>query len=235
MLIQQPVPSDQAPKTEHLVLPILMRILFSAGNKSVSGPAIFIDRDGVINCRRAGDYVLGWSQFAFMPDIFKALRELSNLRLPMIVISNQSAVGRGLLTSTTLQDITTHMQRTLLDFGICLSAVYFCTHSPEEHCLCRKPKPGLLQAAAADFDINLSRSIFIGDSDIDIQAALAVGCQPVLFGLDRNSSSDGMDWVTGIPAALTARELFRVAVDSLRIAEVGQARRSRVQDSGREG
>ncbi len=212
----------------------MLRIVFSGEKVRPDGPAIFIDRDGVINCRRADDYVLEWSQFVFMPDMRKALRELSSLQLPMIVISNQSAVGRGLLTPTALQDITTHMQKTLLDDGVCLSAVYFCTHTPEEGCLCRKPKPGLFHAAAVDFNINLSRSIFIGDSDTDTQAALAAGCQPVLFGLGLNSSSDGMDWMTGIPVALTAEELFSVAVESLRVAETGQAGRSRVQDSVRE-
>jgi len=193
-----------------------MRILFSTGKRSVGGPAIFIDRDGVINCRRADDYVLDWSQFVFMPDIRKALRDLSSLQLPMIVISNQSAVGRGLLTPAALQDMTAQMQKTLLNDGVCLTAVYFCTHAPAEGCPCRKPKPGLLHAAAADFNIDLSRSIFIGDSNTDIEAARAAGCQPVLFGPGLNPSSDQLDWVKGLPIALTGRELFGVVHSRMR-------------------
>ncbi len=219
MPIQRHMPSDRARETENEDLPILIRFTFSAGEKSAYGPAIFIDRDGVINVRRAGGYVLDWSQFLFLPDIPEALKKLSSLQLPVIVISNQSAVGRGLMTSAALQQLTRRLQKTLIDHGARLTAAYFCPHTPEEGCLCRKPKPGLLRAAAADFNINLGRSIFIGDSKTDAQAALAVGCQPVLFGPGLNSSSEGMEWVTGLPVALTGKELFSVAADSLRAAK----------------
>jgi D-glycero-D-manno-heptose 1,7-bisphosphate phosphatase len=215
------MPFDQALEIDQQAL-LLMRILCTAGSSRTRGSAIFIDRDGVINCRRAGDYVLDWSQFIFMPEIRGALRELSCLQLPMIVISNQSAVGRGLLTPAALQDITARMHKILVDDGVSLTAGYFCTHTPDEGCSCRKPKPGLLYAAAADFNIDLSRSIFIGDSNTDIQAARAAGCQPVLFGPGLNPSSDEMDWVAGIPVALTGRELFGVVVDWLRLADEGK-------------
>src|SRR6266478_3384637 len=195
-----------------------MQIMFSNGRRRVSGPAIFLDRDGVINRRRADDYVLEWSQFAFMPGIREALRELSMLRLPMIVISNQSAVGRGLLKPTVLKQITSQFRLTLLEQGSSLAAVYYCTHQPDDNCSCRKPKPALLNKAAADFAIDLSRSIFIGDADTDVQAAQAAGCHPVLFGPGLSSSSGSLDWVADLPVARTAKELFQVAVDSLRAA-----------------
>ena len=151
-------------------------------NRSAKGPAIFIDRDGVINCRRPGDYVLDWSQFVFLPGIRTALKQIASLGLPMIVISNQAAVGKGLLDPARLKEITDKMQQALLEDGTPLAAAYYCTHRSDENCLCRKPKPGLLQTAADDFNIDLSRSIFIGDSDTDVQAARAAGCAPVLFG-----------------------------------------------------
>jgi D-glycero-D-manno-heptose 1,7-bisphosphate phosphatase len=162
----------------------LLRILFSKPNGIPKGPAIFIDRDGVINCRRPGDYVLDWSQFIFVPGIRFAMKQLASLGLPMIVISNQAGVGKGLLDPAGLQEITTNMQQALFGDGTSLAAAYYCIHKADENCSCRKPKPGLLFAAAGDFNIDLSRSIFIGDSDTDVQAAQAAGCAPVLFGSD---------------------------------------------------
>jgi D-glycero-D-manno-heptose 1,7-bisphosphate phosphatase len=161
----------------------LLRILFSELRTTAKGPAIFLDRDGVINCRRPNDYVLNWPQFEFMPGIREALKQLSSLRLPMIVISNQAAVGKGLLASAGLEEITARMNEALLADGTSIAAAYYCTHRPGENCPCRKPKPALLFSAAEDFNIDLSRSIFIGDSDTDVQAAQAAGCASVLFGL----------------------------------------------------
>ncbi|HSY63356.1 MAG TPA: HAD-IIIA family hydrolase [Terriglobales bacterium] len=162
----------------------LLRVIFSEERRAARGPAIFIDRDGVINCRRPDDYVLNWSQFNFTPGIREALKQIASLELPMIVISNQAAVGKGLLDRSGLQEITARMHQALAADGTFLAAAYYCTHRPDENCACRKPKPELLYRAAEDFDIDLSRSIFIGDSDTDVQAARAAGCAPALFGSD---------------------------------------------------
>jgi D-glycero-D-manno-heptose 1,7-bisphosphate phosphatase len=162
----------------------LLRILFSEVNKSVRRPAIFIDRDGVINRLRPSDYVLDWSQFVFMPGIREALKELASLGLPMIVISNQAALGKGLLDTAGLEEITSKMYQELAHDGTFLTAAYYCPHQIEDHCPCRKPKPALLLSAAADFNIDLTRSIFVGDSNTDVQAARAAGCGSVLFGSD---------------------------------------------------
>ena len=91
----------------------MMQIVFSEKKLDVRGPAIFLDRDGVINCRRPGDYVLDWSQFLFVSGIQAALKQLSTLSLPMIVISNQAAVGKGLLNPATLQEIAIRLKAAL--------------------------------------------------------------------------------------------------------------------------
>jgi D-glycero-D-manno-heptose 1,7-bisphosphate phosphatase len=184
--------------------------VFSEERPAAKGPAIFIDRDGVINLRRPGDYVLDWSQFIFTPGIRPALKQLASLKLPMIVISNQAAVGKGLLDPAGLQEITAQMHQALLADGTFLAAVYYCPHRPDENCICRKPKPALLSAAADDFNIDMSRSIFIGDSDTDVQAAHAAGCNTVLFGSGLCERSDSPAWATNVPAARTAEELISV-------------------------
>jgi D-glycero-D-manno-heptose 1,7-bisphosphate phosphatase len=194
----------------------MMQIVFAEKKLDVRGPAIFLDRDGVINCRRPGDYVLNWSQFLFVSGIQAALKQLSTLYLPMIVISNQAAVGKGLLNPATLQEITAQMQQTLLADGVSLAAVFYCTHRTDEKCDCRKPRPAMLLRAANEFNIDLGRSIFIGDSASDIQAGLAAGCKPVLFGSTHIESFRNSVPASRIPVARTAEELFPVSVKCLK-------------------
>jgi D-glycero-D-manno-heptose 1,7-bisphosphate phosphatase len=193
----------------------LLRILFSEVDKSVRRPAIFIDRDGVINLLRPSDYVLDWSQFVFVPGIREALKQLASLGLPMIVISNQAAVGKGLLDTAGLEEITSKMYQELTHDGTFLTAAYYCPHRPDENCPCRKPKPALLHAAAADFNIDLTRSVFIGDSDTDVEAAHAAGCKPVLFGIGVRAVSDSSACKTEVPVARTAQDLFTVVSTGL--------------------
>ena len=193
----------------------MLRILFTEPEAAVAGPAIFIDRDGVINCRRPDDYVLDWSQFIFVPGVCAALKQLATLGLPMIVISNQAAVGKGLLDSTRLEEITSRMHQALLSDGTPLAAAYYCIHRPDENCPCRKPKPGLLVKAAADFQIDLRRSIFIGDSASDVEAALAAGCQPVLFDTGPKAASSPLEGPRELSRARTANDLFEVATGCL--------------------
>ncbi len=194
----------------------LLQIVFSAERRLARGPAIFIDRDGVINCRRPGDYILNWSQFIFVPGIAEALNRIGSLGLPMIVISNQAAVGKGLLDLAGLQEITAQMHRALAADGTFLAAAYYCTHRPEENCGCRKPKPALLYRAADDFNIDLSRSIFIGDSDTDVRAARAAGCTPLLFGSDIGSRPVSP---TDLLTARGASDLYTLVAEYLRTTE----------------
>ena len=194
----------------------MVRILFSSVDVQKRGPAIFIDRDGVINCRRPDDYVLNPSQFVFVPGIREALKQLAALGLPLIVVSNQAAVGKGLLDVARLEKITARMQQTLRDDGTLLAAAYYCPHRPDENCGCRKPKPELLYKAASDFNIELSRSVFVGDSESDVQAARAAGCQPILFGSDPRSFSESPHWMEGLPIAPSTQEIFDTTVRCLR-------------------
>lgn len=193
-----------------------MKIVFSNEDRTEKSPAIFIDRDGVINCRRPDDYVLDFSQFVFMPGIRAALKQLAILRLPIIVISNQAAVGKGLLDTAGLIEITERMQRTLREDGTFLAAAYYCTHRRDEKCICRKPEPELLYRAAADFHIELSRSVFIGDSETDVQAARAANCRPILFGAGLRTSSDSSSWMADLPIASKTEEIFDATLRSLR-------------------
>ena len=142
--------------------------------------AIFLDRDGVINRTPIHRYVDSWEAFGFLPGVLKALRRLRRAQEIVVVVSNQSGVGRGILSSSRLRDITQKMCRKIQASGGKIHAVYYCTHPPENGCSCRKPRPGMLIKAAKRFSIDLTRSLVIGDQETDILLGRHAGCQTIL-------------------------------------------------------
>lgn len=142
-------------------------------------PAIFLDRDGVINANRA-DYVKQWTEFCFLPGALEALQKLATLGWPIVIITNQSAIGRGIVSQANVEQIHQQMIDAIHAAGGRIDAIFTCPHHPEDGCDCRKPRPGLLLQAQAELQIDLARSILVGDAVSDLQAAQAVGCLPIL-------------------------------------------------------
>ena len=145
---------------------------------SILRSGVFIDRDGVINVNRS-NYVKSWDEFTFEAGVFEALKCLAQTNLAIVIVSNQSAIGRGLVEKDTVEEIHKRMVEVISQNGGRIDAVYYCPHRPEEGCTCRKPRPGLLRQAALELDLDLSRSYFIGDAISDVEAALAAGCMPL--------------------------------------------------------
>lgn len=174
--------------------------------KKLSQIAVFLDRDGVINVDRP-DYVKSWSEFQFQPRVFQALRILKRNRLPVIVITNQSAVNRGLMTLDTLLEIHEKMTREIKKNGGQIEAIYYCPHTPSENCECRKPKPGLVLRAVKDLKVDLTKSYFIGDSDKDVVLARSLGlkCIRISPGSFYASCGEKSHWTAEHP--LIARDL----------------------------
>jgi D-glycero-D-manno-heptose 1,7-bisphosphate phosphatase len=141
--------------------------------------AVFLDRDGVIN-RDRPDYVKSWQEFEFLPGALEALRLLASRPEPVIVVSNQSCIGRGLVAEERVEEIHRLMRAAVEREGGRIDAVYYCPHRPEEDCPCRKPRPGLLLRAAADFSLDLRGSVMIGDDLKDLRSAAAAGVRPIL-------------------------------------------------------
>jgi histidinol-phosphate phosphatase family protein len=158
-----------------------LRFLFGRPPSAGRRPAIFLDRDGVINERITGGFVTSWDEFRFLPGIPQALAELSRLRLPMIVISNQAGISQGLVRPSALRDLTERFAGALAKAGAWIDAAYYCPHAPDDGCRCRKPRAGLLLEAARDWRLDLGRSVFVGDSARDLEAARAAGCRNVLL------------------------------------------------------
>ena len=149
--------------------------------------AIFLDRDGVINENRA-DYVRTWEQVQFLPGVFDALRKLAGSDFAVVVVTNQSGVGRGLMAAETMRAINDGIVARVQAEGGRIDAVYACPHRPDEGCGCRKPRPGMLLQAAADLQIDLGRSFLIGDAVTDVEAALGAGCRPLMVRSGRGQA-----------------------------------------------
>lgn len=145
----------------------------------MSGPALFLDRDGVIIENRM-DYVKSLGEVDFIPGALEALARISRHGERIVIITNQSAVGRGLLTSITLDAIHGYMLEHIRAAGGRIDGIYVCPHHPDDNCDCRKPAPGLLLRAARELGIDLSSSVLIGDNLTDVLAARAVGVKPIL-------------------------------------------------------
>jgi histidinol-phosphate phosphatase family protein len=140
-------------------------------------PTVLLDRDGVLNYRPArAEYVRSWQEFKWLPGSKHALSLLKAAGYRVIVVSNQAGVARGAMTKDDLQIIHEKMREDAEQAGGQIDAVYTCTHDWNEGCSCRKPSPGMLFQAQRDFDLDLTRTLFIGDDDCDREAALAAGC-----------------------------------------------------------
>lgn len=141
---------------------------------------VILDRDGVIN-DESENYIKNPEEWVPIPNSLEAIIQFKQAGWIVTVATNQSGVGRGYYTLETLHDIHSKMQQELISrAGINIDKIYFCPHLPEEHCLCRKPKPGMLENIALDYPDLFHSAIFVGDSERDIVAAQAAGCMPVL-------------------------------------------------------
>lgn len=150
--------------------------------------AIFLDRDGTIN--HYVGFLRRVNKFELAENSAEAIKKINSSGYLAIVITNQPVIARGETTYEELEEIHNKMETELGKFGAYLDGIYFCPHHPDQgyegevpelkvNCDCRKPKPGMLLKAAKDFNIDLSKSFMIGDSDIDVQAGINAGCKSI--------------------------------------------------------
>jgi len=142
-------------------------------------PAIFLDRDGVI-CKNRIDHVKSWSEFQFLSEAKESLKILAQLDCPIVVITNQAAINRGMITTDIVDDIHRRMITEVETYGGRIDKVYYCPYRPDELNDCRKPKSGMLIQAAQEMNIDLTQSYMVGDAATDLMAGEAVGCKTFL-------------------------------------------------------
>ncbi|KJS31165.1 MAG: hypothetical protein VR64_12640 [Desulfatitalea sp. BRH_c12] len=146
----------------------------------MSNKVIFLDRDGTIN-RDSASYIKNWNEFEFLPGSLEALALLSRHGCALILITNQSSVGRGMVPPTVLEHTHRSMCTAVEAAGGHFLDIFVCPHRPEEACACRKPKPGLILQAQRRYNIDLANSVMIGDSARDILCGQQAGCATTIL------------------------------------------------------
>jgi D-glycero-D-manno-heptose 1,7-bisphosphate phosphatase len=162
--------------------------------------AVFIDRDGTII--EDADYCSHPKRVKVFPGVPEALRRLKSKGFKLIVITNQSGIGRGFFTVDEYRSVESEVSRQL-GHGL-IDATYFCPDVPGQHSSHRKPSPGMIMQATREHQIDLTRSFFIGDKEIDVECGRNAGVRTIRVqtGFDRNISDSAADWVAeDLPAA----------------------------------
>ena len=187
-------------------------------------PAAFLDRDGVINVDHG--YVCKREDFEFVPGVLEGARRLHRLGYALVVVTNQSGIGRGLYTEDDFRSLTQWMVQSFAAAGAPLAGVYFCPHHSTEavgayrlDCQCRKPAPGMLIKAAEELGLDLAASVMFGDCASDLQAAMAAGvARRILL------ATDGHGEPAQVPEGLATGRAVRL--DLAVEAEFGQRLRT---------
>ena len=177
-------------------------------------PALFLDRDGVFIENRA-NYVRSWADVEFFPDALAALAQIREIPYKIIVVTNQSAVGRGILTLETAVALNERILAGVRAANGRIDASYLCPARPGTNDPCRKPRPGMLLQAAEEHNIDLSQSYMIGDALTDIQAGQAAGVkQAILLLTGRGAAQAQLPLARELPPFATFANLAQ-ALDHL--------------------
>lgn len=140
---------------------------------------VILDRDGVINYDSA-QFIKSPDEWIPIPGSLEAIAMLNQAGFRVAVATNQSGIGRGLFEMATLNAIHDKMHRALAQYGGRIDALFYCPHTADSNCSCRKPKPGMLQEISRRFGVDPAGVPSVGDSLRDLQASAAVGAQPIL-------------------------------------------------------
>jgi len=163
-------------------------------SNSAKSPAVFLDRDGTL--MHDADYCSRPDQVKIFDGAADALRRLKEAGYKVIVITNQSGIGRGFFTEKDYRAVEAEVSRQL--GGGLIDATYFCPDAPGQLSKCRKPEPGMVLQAAREHDVDLSRSFLIGDKEIDAECAHNAGVRAIRVrtGFDKMTDGSCADWVT---------------------------------------
>jgi D-glycero-D-manno-heptose 1,7-bisphosphate phosphatase len=205
----------------------------------MSTPAVFLDRDGVINRliyhKDAGivDSPFTAAQFQVFPCVPKAIRLLNDLGLPVVLVSNQPGIAKEHFAPEVLGEIEQQLQAALAPSRAHLDASYYCFHHPDaivkdlrKNCSCRKPGIGMLTRAAGDLDLSLERSYMVGDGLTDIEAGHRAGCKTIFVGTWKCEHCQFVH-PRGLRATAVAKDLLQAAL------LIQQDFQSRMRSAGR--
>lgn len=171
---------------------------------------IILDRDGVIN-HDSEDFIKSPAEWEPIEGSLEAIARLNYAGFRVIVITNQSAIARGLIDVETLNRIHSKMRRMLSQVGGKIEAIFFCPHSAEDNCSCRKPQPGGYHDLAHRLRINIENIPAVGDSLRDLQAAQSAGAKPILVRTGKGKTTES----AGIPQGIEVYDDLAAVADAL--------------------
>ena len=170
-------------------------------------PALFLDRDGVFIENRT-NYVLSWEDVEFFPQALEALARIRQVPYKIIVVTNQSAVGRGIISLETAVALNERILEVVRQANGRIDASYLCPAKPGTNDPCRKPRPGMLLQAAQEHNLDLSQSYMIGDALTDVQAGQAAGVkQAMLLLTGRGTAQAALPLAQELPSFATFANL----------------------------
>ncbi len=176
---------------------------------------VILDRDGTIN-QASDQFVKSPEEWTPLPGALEAIGRLNHAGYHVVLASNQSGLGRGLLDMAALNAVHDTMAKALARVGARVDAIFYCPHAPDEACHCRKPEPGLLEQIGERYGISLQGVPFVGDSVRDAQAADAAGAQPHLVLTGRHAGLDPREPLpAGFPAHTRVHADLSAFVDAL--------------------
>ncbi len=155
---------------------------------------LFLDRDGVINERIWGGYVTNPSEYKFLPGVIDSIKVFSSIFGKIIIVTNQQGIGKGIMTEEDLKVVHNHLINEINLGGGQIDGIYYCPDLAETIDNCRKPSTGMALKAVRDFpEIDLKRSIMVGDSDSDIEFGINAGMKTVFVNHDNSTSNNLAD------------------------------------------
>ncbi|WP_272981244.1 D-glycero-beta-D-manno-heptose 1,7-bisphosphate 7-phosphatase, partial [Porticoccus hydrocarbonoclasticus] len=150
---------------------------------------VILDRDGVIN-QDSDNYIKTVDEWIPLPGSIDAIARLNRAGYSVVVATNQSGIGRGLFDLDDLEAMHEKLSGLLAQQGAELAGIFYCPHTPDDHCHCRKPAPGLIDAIASEFGVSLNGVPLIGDSLRDLQAGLSHQCTPILVRTGKGTATE---------------------------------------------
>jgi D-glycero-D-manno-heptose 1,7-bisphosphate phosphatase len=186
---------------------------------------VILGRDGILNQYRE-DHVKEPSEWTPVPHALEAVARLNHAGWHVVIATNQAGIGRGMIDMASLNAVHAHMMKVLQEQGGRIDAVFLCPHTPEDHCDCRKPLPGLMLDIGRRYGADLTQVPLVGDTARDMLAARAAGCQPHLVRSGRGAALDEaqLQQLAAQVPGLQVHEDFNAFVDYLLQREQPEAR-----------
>jgi D-glycero-D-manno-heptose 1,7-bisphosphate phosphatase len=178
---------------------------------------IILGRDGILNEFRE-DHIKAPEEWVAVPGSLEAVARLNHAGWHVVVATNQSGIGRGMIDMAAVNAVHAHMMRSLQNLGGRIDAVFFCPHTPEDNCPCRKPQPGMVLDIGRRYGVDLAMVPMVGDTLRDLQAAQAAGCEPHLVRSGRAAALDAAQLdalVQQVPGTWVHRDLGELATHLL--------------------